>query len=155
MEQRDGIRKVYRPSYCFDNLTGEMRYILNPAQRSIYTDFLDMAKLCRPVGTICPEPGKPYTNEWLASLLNVPTELLIETIDLLVAKKKIENNGTGIKILGWEKLYQSEYERQKPYRGAKKQGAERFKTQKYAHMIASTKDDIDRIKEIRKKGEPE
>jgi len=60
----------------------------------------------------------PFPHNWIAGTLNVSIELLEET--LLKCKKsgRIYENNDGIKILNWGK-YQSEYDRQKPYRQQK------------------------------------
>lgn len=134
MEQRDGIRKVYRPSWSWDNLFGEMRYMLKPEQRSVWNDLLDMAKLCRPAGTVAPEPGKAYTVEALAHIFNVQEELLAATLKVLEENKKITNNGSGIQIVEWNKKYRSEYERQKEYRDNKAEKS-KFENQKNNHMV--------------------
>jgi len=55
------------------------------------------------------------------------------TIKKCKESDRIEENHNGIRILNWMR-YQSEYERQKPYRQAKG-GPNRFVEGKFGHMV--------------------
>ncbi len=124
MEDKAGIRRIYRKSWPYDNLFGTLRHELDSAQRGVWNDLLDMAKIgrVRP-GLVSPGVGKAYNHEWLAAFLNTPLELLEESLKLLKETKRITENGAGIEILNWRR-YQTEYDRQKPYREAKGVGKE-------------------------------
>lgn len=120
-DNKAGLRRIYRKSWPYDNLFGSSRFELTSAQRGVWNDLLDFAKLGRvEPGLIAPAPDKAYSHTWLAEFFNVPLELLEETLVLLGQTSRVEENGSGIRILNWQK-YQSEYDRQKPYRKAKKQ----------------------------------
>jgi len=138
MEQKHGISRIYRKSWCYDNLFGSLRHELGPAQRGIWGDLLDMAKLSqvRP-GIIAPNENQAYSFEWLAAFLNVPLDLFKETCQLLVDTKRITINGSGIEIVKWS-TYQTEYDRQKPYRQRAKETSddpEKYISGKYGHMV--------------------
>ena len=119
MEDKAGLRRIYRKSWPYDNLFGTLRHELDAAQRGTWNDLIDMAKLgrVRP-GLISPGPGRCYKHEWLAAFFNIPLELLETTLTKLKATDRIIENSNGIEIMNWKK-YQSEYDRQKPYRQAK------------------------------------
>lgn len=120
MDNKAGLRRIYRKSWPYDNLFGTSRFDFDATQRGIWNDLLDMAKLSRvEPGLIAPGPGRAYAHEWLAAFLNVPLESLKSTLDVCKETERIAENGDGIKILNWAK-YQSEYDRQKPYRERKK-----------------------------------
>jgi len=122
MEKQQGIGRIYRKSWCYQNLFGSLRHELDAAQRGIWNDFLDMAKLSRVrPGLIAAAEGVPYKHEWLAAFLNVPLDLLNEAIKVLTDSERIVENNNGIEILNRSK-YQTEYDRQKPYRQGNKGG---------------------------------
>lgn len=130
MEDKTGLRKIYRKSWPYDNLFGTLRFDLDSAQRGIWNDLLDMAKLGRVMqGLVAPGQGCKYSHEWLAAFLNVPLELLNETIELLIKTERICENGSGIGIINWKK-YQTEYDRQKPYRTKSKKEREEEKVER-------------------------
>jgi hypothetical protein len=59
----------------------------------------------------------PHT--FIANRLNISVQLLNSTIKKCADEGRLVEDETGIHIVNWEK-YQSEYDRQKPYRQAKK-----------------------------------
>lgn len=143
MERKTGFRRIYRKSWPYDNLFGTLRHELNAAQRGVWNDLLDFAKLSRVrPGLIAPNKNTAYQHEWLAAFLNIPLDLLEETLILLKNSGRIEENGSGIEIINW-KEYQSEYDRQLPYRQAKKvaedNDPDKFKQGHYGHMVKSEK----------------
>lgn len=117
MTRRGGI---FRFSWCKENIFGSSRFEFSQSCRGIWNDLLDLAKLSRVGGgVIAPTAGQAYTHEWLAGLLNTPLEEFEVAINILIETKRIEENHNGIKIVKWSE-YQTEYDRQKPYREAKK-----------------------------------
>lgn len=127
-EEKQGLRKIYRKSWPFDNLFGSAKFELDAAQWGIWNWLLDFAKLSRvQPGLIAPAKDQSYTHEWLAAFLNVPQDTFERTIEILKSTNRIKENGSGIEVINWGK-YQTEYDRQKPYREAKKEkGKELFK----------------------------
>lgn len=121
---------------------GSAKFEMNPAQWGIWNYLLDFAKLSRvEPGLIAPNKGQAYSHEWIAAFLNIDLGLFNSTIKLLIDTKRIEENGSGIRIINWKK-YQPEYERQKPYRDKKKMegrpdesNPDRFVEGKYGHMV--------------------
>jgi len=103
-----------------ESLTGTVRFDFTPAERSVWYDLLILAGNCRLEGIIAAGASKPYPHTWIAGTLNIPIELLEVTLKKCEESERIKENKDGIHILNWGK-YQSEYERQKPYRVKKKQ----------------------------------
>lgn len=121
LDKSQGLGKIYRKSWCYDNLFGSLRHELNAAQRGTWNDFLDMAKISRvKPGLIAASEGIAYRHEWLAAFLNIPLQDLEDTIAILIKTKRIKDNSNGIEIINWYK-YQTEYDRQKPYRQKEKE----------------------------------
>ena len=94
---------------------GSTRFELSLEQRSVWIDVLARASLNDPPGEFC-----YYSLEQLAIQFQVPLELLKIALKRFIEVEKIAHNEKKkfIKILNWTK-YQSEYERQKPYRKGK------------------------------------
>ena len=118
-----------------ESLTGTVRFDFTPAERCVWYDLLILAGNCRLEGIIAAGPGMPYPHNWIAGTLNVPPELLEVTLEKCQQTERIEENGDGIRIVNWAK-YQSEYERQKPYRQRGDGDPDKYiKQGKYGHMV--------------------
>ena len=118
-------------------LTGTIRFDFSPEQRGVWYDLLILAGNCRKEGLIAAGEGIPYPDTWIAGTLNIPLKLLQTTITKCMATDRIEKNGSGYRIINWEK-YQSEYDRQKPYREKKKQedrDPDKYIKGKYGGMV--------------------
>jgi len=109
--------KLY-PLYCIE---GSIRYQLEPDERGVWYDLLNFCGLCQIAGTISDKDGRPFPHSFIAGRLNIPIELLERTLQKCEKEGRISENSTGIHITNW-KVYQSEYQRQKPYREAKRAG---------------------------------
>lgn len=98
-----------------ESLTGTLRFDFTPAERGVFYDLMLLAGNCRLDGVIAAGVGVPYPHAWIANTLNIQVKLLDDTLRKCTDTGRMEENGDGIHILNWDK-YQSEYERQKPYR---------------------------------------
>ena len=102
-----------------ESLRGTTRFEFTAEERGVWYDLLAMAGDCREDGFIAPGQDKGYPLEWIAGTLNIPLELLKRAIDKCVKSGRIEQTLKGLRVLNWGK-YQSEYDRQRPYREKKK-----------------------------------
>lgn len=98
-----------------ESLRGTIRFDFTPAERGVWYDLLALAGDCRQDGLISPGKGLSYPPKWIAGTLNIRQDLLKKTLDICEKSSRILINGDGIKVLNWKK-YQSEYERQRPFR---------------------------------------
>jgi len=105
--------------YPIDCLEGSIRYQLEADERGVWYDLLQFSALCATPGFISDKDGRPYPHSFIANRLNISVDLLERTIDKCKEEGRISENTTGIKISNWA-FYQSEYDRQKPYRQKKK-----------------------------------
>jgi len=119
-EQRVKGRRTWIKLYPIDCLDGSIRYQLEPAERGVWYDLLNFSAICATPGTISDKDSRPYPHSFIANRLNVLLELLETTLAKCIEEGRIIENGTGIHIVNWD-AYQSEYQRQKPYRGKKKE----------------------------------
>jgi hypothetical protein len=117
-----------------ESLFGTIRFDFTPEERGIWYELIILAGNCRLEGIIAAGDKVPYPHSWIAATLNVPLKLLEVTLKKCQETNRIEENGTGIKIINWSK-YQSEYDRQKPYRKNKQireTDPEKYSNDKYA-----------------------
>jgi hypothetical protein len=118
-------------------LHGSIRWQLEPDERGVWADLIAMAGECGKEGKICDNDGRAYPRQFIANQLNIPIELLDRTIAKCMHDGRVEENSDIIKITNWA-VYQSEYDRQKPYRQKKKaeDDPEKYTHQgKYGHMV--------------------
>ncbi len=106
--------------WCDEMLTGTTRFQLGPVERSVWVDFLLLCGRSRIPGVIAAgetnDRPTGYPRRTLAGMLNIPLKALNRSMDLFVEQERIELGEDDIIVIrNWDK-YQSEYERQKPYR---------------------------------------
>jgi len=86
-------------------------------------------------GLIADRDERPYPHSYIAHELHIPVELLERTLDKCIKEGRITEDEHGIHITNWV-AYQSEYERQKPYRQkAEEQDPDKFIKGRYGHMV--------------------
>lgn len=131
-----GIRKWVK-LWVTECLEGGIRYQLEPNERSVWYDLLLFAALRNPAGHICDRDGRPFPHQFIAGRLNISVDLLELTLKKCIKEGRITEDGGGIHITNWAR-YQSEYERQKPFREKKKQDEidpDKYIKGKYGHMV--------------------
>lgn len=99
-------------------LNGSVRYQLKPDERATWVDLLCFAGLGAEPGTISDNDLRPYPHKFLANRFNITAKLLESTINKCIQEGRITEDEQGIHITNWPD-YQSEYQRQKPYRESK------------------------------------
>ena len=100
-------------------LNGSVRYQLEPGERATWIDLLCFAGLGIVPGVISDNDLRPYPHSFLANRFNIPVELLETTLKKCIKEGRIVEDGQGIRITNWSE-YQSEYQRQRPYREKEK-----------------------------------
>jgi len=111
-----GTRKrAWIKLFCYQRLHGSVSYQLSEAEQSVWDKLLCLAGLCSFEGSICDNDGKAYPHSFIAHELHTEEKLLEETLNSCKEEGRISENGSGIHITNWA-AYQSEYDRQKPYR---------------------------------------
>jgi DnaD/phage-associated family protein len=98
-----------------ETLFGTTRRELEPAERSLWFDFLCLAGDSPEPGHIFVAPGIPYTDDQLCHLLNIPPALLERARTKMVKAGKIALDGGCIRITNWTR-YQGDYVRMQRHR---------------------------------------
>lgn len=119
-------------------LDSSINYEMTLDQQCVFVKLCLYSLRCgQEPGTIADNDGNAIPLWYVANSIHAPVEVVEETIAIAKNTNRVNYNGAGIiEITNW-KHYQSEYERQKPYREAKKDTSDpdRFKDQKYGHVV--------------------
>lgn len=133
---RGEYRRPWLKLWATECLEGSIRYQLDAAERGTWYDMLILARISGNEGTIADRDGRPYPHSFIANRLNIPLDLFESSLKKCSDEGRISEDEAGIHITNW-RVYQSEYERQKPYREEKKLStAKKFQegdNAKYAH----------------------
>ncbi|MBA7639457.1 hypothetical protein ES703_47115 [subsurface metagenome] len=122
--------------YVTECLEGTIRFDFTPAERGVWYDLILLAGRCRIPGIIAANENSPYPHSYIAGLLNIDLPLFEATLEKCKTSGRIKETAQGIELINWNH-YQSEYERQKPYREKKKieNNPDRFIEGEYGHMV--------------------
>jgi len=101
--------------YCYQRLHGSVVYQLTEAEQSVWDKILCFAGLCGGNGVIADNDGRPLPHHHIAHEIHSSLEDLESTIEKCIKEGRIYEDGSGLHITNWL-AYQSEYQRQKPYR---------------------------------------
>ncbi|KKL64536.1 hypothetical protein LCGC14_2164000 [marine sediment metagenome] len=133
-EQRVKGRRTWIKLYPIDCLDGSIRYQLEPDERGVWYDLLNFSAICATPGQISDKDDRPYPHSFIANRLNIPLELLESTLKKCSKEGRTVEDGTGIHITNWTD-YQSEYQRQKPYRQKQGEDPNKYTRGKYGHTV--------------------
>ena len=111
-------RRRWIKLYPTESINGSIRYQLTPSERGVWYDLLCFSSLCSNTGDICDRDGNEFPPGFIANRLNIPAPLLKSTLLKCALEGRIIADDHGLHITNWAK-YQSEYDRQKPYRETK------------------------------------
>lgn len=113
---RGATRRTWVKFFVTGWLHGSIRWQLEPDERGVWADLIVLAGECNKDGKICDNDFKAYPRKFLANQLNVTEQLLGQTIVKCIADNRLEDKEGVLIITNWN-TYQSEYARQKKYRG--------------------------------------
>lgn len=100
-------------------LHGSINYQLALEEQAIWFKLIMYSAVCGgPPGWISDNDRRPLPLEFLADELHAPVEVVKSTVEKCVKEGRIKQNAHGLHIVNWD-AYQSEYQRQKPYREGK------------------------------------
>lgn len=133
---RGEYRRPWLKLWALECLEGSIRYQLDAAERGTWYDLLALARISGVEGQISDRDSRPYPHSFIASRLNISLDLLEQTLEKCQAEGRVTEDEQGIHITNW-KVYQSEYERQKPYRqkGRISEDPDKFVKGPLSHMV--------------------
>jgi len=115
---RGSWKKRWIKLYVTGWLHGTIRWQLKAEERGVWADFLALAGEAQKDGAICDNDGRPLPLDFIANQLNIKRSLLDRFIAKAIDENMIRIDDTGVIHISNYMAYQSEYERQKPYRQA-------------------------------------
>jgi len=128
-------RRTWVKIWVNECLTGTIRFNLSPEERSVWYDLIIFGGQCRQPGVLASNEGFPLPHSYIAGVLNIPQELLDNSLEKFKLSDRITEDEDGIRIVNWEK-YQSEYGRQKKYRiKPSENDPDKYTKGKYGHMV--------------------
>ena len=127
-------KRTWIKLYCYERLHGSVAAQLKPEERSVWDELLCFAGLCGLDGLIADHDKRPFPHSYVAHELHIEEELLQRTLDKCKKEGRIKEDTQGIHITNW-KAYQSEYDRQKPYRLRLADAVDRYQVQKNDHLV--------------------
>ena len=123
-------------------LTSSINYRMELDEIAVFTKLIVMADGFGPVaGLISDNDFRPMPHEYLAHQACCPLEVFKETIKKGIEDDSIFENSHGIFLTHFDDYQFTEYDRQKPYRDAKKArqtsegDPDKFVKGKYGHMV--------------------
>lgn len=119
-EQRAKGRRTWIKLYCQGILHGSINYQLSPEEQVVWIKLLCLAGLLGLEGSIADNDHRAFPRNFLSHELHTTLEILESTLAKCKEEGRITEDEEGIHITHWS-AYQSEYERQKPYRERKKE----------------------------------
>lgn len=125
-------------------LEGTIRFDFTSEDRGVWYDLIILGGRMRRKGVIAAGPGRPYPRSYIAGVLNITEDLLERVIAMCKETDRITEDGDGLRIINW-KNYQSEYDRQKPYRDKKKAQRDedpgKYTKGKFGHLVKTSLDE--------------
>ncbi len=112
---RGNWRKRWIKLYVTGWLHGTIRWQLSSEERGVWADFLALAGEKQKDGAICDNDGRPLPRDFIANQLNIKLSLLNSFIAKAISENMMEEK-EGVLFVSNYQSYQSEYERQKPFR---------------------------------------
>ena len=127
-------RRTWVKLFCYERLHGSVSSQLEPDERSVWDELICLAGLCGLDGLIADHDRRPFPHSYIAHELHISEELLERTLAKCEEEGRIKEDEHGIHLTNWA-TYQSEYERQKPYRQKKEQDPDKYIKGKFGHMV--------------------
>ena len=137
---RGSVNYLFLDDNSADRQSIEIRAL---ASQAIWVKLIAYSEICggRP-GFIEDNNNKGLPIPYLAQELHCPFDLLKSVLDIMASDGAIKFNGTGsIELVNFEKYQFTEYDRQRPYRQAKKEkeieesDPDKYLKGKYGHMV--------------------
>lgn len=115
-------RRTWVKLECFGVLHGSINWLFTLEEQAVFLKLIPMAaSYCKIPGIISDNEGKPLPHGYLAQELHCPLEVLESVIKKGTQDHCIRETDGGLQLVNFDRYQFSEYDRQKPYRQAKRQ----------------------------------
>lgn len=108
---------------CLGCLHGPINYLLSLEEQAVWFKLIMYSEICGgPPGFVQSNEGNGMPFVYLASELHCPIRVFESMVEKMTKDKAIKVNGTGvIELVNFSTFQFTEYDRQRPYRQAKKE----------------------------------
>jgi hypothetical protein len=136
---------------CQGVLHGSINFLYTLEEQAVFLKMIAMGAVygCTP-GTISDNEGKALPHDYIAHELHCPLAIFESVLKKGTLDHALSENSHGIELVNFTRYQFTEYDRQKPYREARRAALEadpeKFVKGKYAHLIARSAEDLRRIK---------
>lgn len=141
---------------CNGVLHGSINYLLELDEQAVWFKTIAFAEVCGgPSGFIQDNEGNGLPHEYIAHELHCPVEVFESMLDKMSKDNAVRVNGTGaIELVNFLTYQFTEYDRQKPYRDAKKtsQDSSKYTEGRYGNNVCQSRKDVEKVLKERKSG---
>lgn len=124
---------------CQGVLHGSINWLFNLEEQAVFLKLIPMAAVyCKTPGIISDNEGKPLPREFIAHELHCPVEVLNSVIQKGSQDNCLQETDEGLVLVNFHIYQFTEYDRQRPYREAKRRAVdpEKFTKGKYGHLVS-------------------
>jgi len=123
---------------CQGVLHGSINWLFSLEEQAVFLKLIPMAAVyCKTPGTISDNEGKPLPLSFIAYELHCPEDLLKSVIEKGEDDNSLKQTDQGLVLVNFPQYQFTEYDRQKPYREAKraKDDPDKFIKGKYGKCV--------------------
>jgi len=126
---------------CQGVLHGSMNWLFTLEEQAVFLKLIPMAAVyCMVPGTISDNEGRPLPRDFIAHELHCPLDVLESVIDKGSRDHSLKDTDQGLELINFQYYQFTEYDRQRPYRQAKKltkdePDGNKYTKGKYSHRV--------------------
>jgi len=122
---------------CQGVLHGSINWLYTLEEQAVFLKLIPMAAVyCKTPGTVSDNEGNPLPREFIAHELHCPAAVLDSVIEKGIKDKCLKETDAGLVLVNFEQYQFTEYDRQKPYREAKRKKRREYTPQECAEIDA-------------------
>jgi len=116
-----GVKRTWVKLDCHGVLHGSINWLFTLEEQAVFLKLIPMAATyCQTPGIISDNSGNPLPHEFIAHELHCPVEVLERVIAKGCGDSCLKETDEGLELTNFKHYQFTEYDRQRPYREAKK-----------------------------------
>jgi len=116
-----GVKRTWVKLDCHGVLHGSINWLFTLEEQAVFLKLIPMAAVyCQTPGIISDNSGNPLPREFIAHELHCPVEVLNSVITKGCGDSCLKETDEGLELTNFRHYQFTEYDRQRPYREAKK-----------------------------------
>lgn len=123
MGQRGRPRRAWVRLDCYGILHGSINWELTLEEQAVWIKTFTYSAVCGgEPGIIQDNDSNPLPHWYIANELHCPLEVFETMLQKCIEQERLKENEHGIEVINFKEYQFTEYDRQRPYRDAKKAG---------------------------------